>query len=67
MRKIYRYSRWTSFGLTTALAISIGLNLGFPNETVDPVIRLIKAAFTPNLYLTITSWAVTVFGYIMNR
>jgi multisubunit Na+/H+ antiporter MnhE subunit len=65
--KVLRYSVWVAVVTLAAFVISIVLSARFPNETANPVIRFFKAILEPDFKLTVLSWAVTLFAYIVGK
>lgn len=72
MEKAYFCSVRTLIGTGLILAISIGVNIGFPNEAasapftgVNPLVSLVKVLDTPDLVLTILSAFATLISRIL--
>lgn len=70
--KAYFYSVRVLIGAGLVLAVSIGVNIGFPNEAtnasftgMNPLISLLKALNTPSLVLTILSALATLSSRIL--
>lgn len=72
VEKAYFYSVRVLIGVGLVLAVSIGVNVGFPNEStaasftgLNPLINLFKALDTPSLVLTILSALSTLVSRIL--
>ena len=70
--KAYFYSVRVLIGTGLVLAVSIGVNIGFPNEPIsasfpgmNPLVSILKALDAPGLVLTILSALATLFSRIL--